>query len=108
MGIGERDQDQDHDHDHDCSDGQDKELKGMEWWVQVVGAALRRDWGEAVSWDRGVKPLLCLKADKYVCAPLCVVLPGVKVRTLGERVAGTASQLESRAIPGVLWYALLR
>ena len=37
-----------------------------------------------------------------------VVLPGVKVRKLGARVAETSSQPESRAIPGVLWSALLQ
>ena len=88
----------------------------MEWWFQVVGAALRRDWSEAVSWDRGVKPLLRLKADCPGVSLLAeregikrsVVLPGVKVRKLGARVAGTSLQPESRAIPGVLWYALLQ
>ena len=70
----------------------------MEWWFQVVGAQLHP-----------VAVLSCrsLLAEREGIKR-SVVLPGVKVRTLGERVAGTASQLESRAIPGVLWYALLR
>ncbi len=44
------------------------------WWVKVtVGGGLCRNWGEAVAWDRGVKPLLRLKAYENVCASLCVL-----------------------------------
>ena len=44
-----------------------------DWQVEVaVGAELCRDLGEAVSSNRGVKPLLRLKAAEYACSSLCV------------------------------------
>ena len=44
----------------------------VEWWFSAVGAALRRDCFEVVQWGRGIKPLLLLIADEYVCSSLCV------------------------------------
>ena len=38
------------------------------WWFSALGVALRRDCGEAVAWDRGVKPFLQCKIAAVLLA----------------------------------------